>query len=70
MSHDHTIIMLLAETLQIMRIKPLKYDSDDELGAASSPPSPLSDKHGSSNDFEVEPLDVRNELPVLSAKLR
>ena len=61
-------ILLLAETLP-MRIKPLKYDSDDEFGAASSP---VPDKHGSSNDseIEVEPLDVRNELPFLPAKLR
>lgn len=43
--------MPLAETLQ-RRIKPLKYDGDDEVGAASLSPLLISDEHSSANEIE------------------
>lgn len=45
--------MPLAETLQ-RRIKPLKYDSNDEVSAGSPSHSLLSDELSSANDSDNE----------------
>lgn len=55
--HDYT--MPLTETFQ-RQIKPLKYDSDDEVSASSLSPSLISDEHSPANDSEDENASTAN----------